>query len=224
MVRQAEQKMSYAVPMQPIFVTGADTGVGKTMIAAHLLKQLRAASFDAGYWKPIETGVPDGQPQDAAFVQQVAGDDAPALCSVALPEPLAPSVAARRAGCKIDVAHLKETAERLARMYRPLIVEGAGGLLVHINDQLTFADLVKPWGVRVLLVVGNKLGCLNHAELTYNEIKRRDLEWGGWVLNDIEAQASLAAQTNLGELIKILGEPLAVVPYGGVASVSLLGR
>lgn len=210
--------------MQPIFVTGTDTGVGKTIVAAHLLRQLRAAGFDAGYWKPIETGVPDGQPHDAALVQQVAGGDAPVLCSVTLPEPLAPSVAARRAGRSIDVAYLNETAQRLSRMYRPLIVEGAGGLLVHINDQQTFADLVKPWGARVLLVVGNKLGCLNHAELSYNEIKRRDLQWGGWVLNDIQAQPTLAAQTNLDELKKILGEPLAVVPYGGIASVSLLGK
>lgn len=208
--------------MQPIFVTGTDTGVGKTTIAAHLVKQLRQAKFDAGYWKPIETGVPDGQPQDATFVQGVAGSAAPALCSITLPDPLAPNVAARRANRVIDLPFLHQTAERLARMYRPLVIEGAGGLLVHVCDDVTFADMAQQWQARVLLVVGNKLGCLNHAQLTLNEIKRRGLEWGGWVLNNVTPQQTLAQQTNLAELTRLLGQPLAVVAFNGAADAKLV--
>lgn len=210
--------------MQPIFVTGTDTGVGKTTIAAHLVKQLRAAGFDAGYWKPIETDAPSGASADVDYVRQICGDDVPATCSLTLPEPLAPNVAAKLAGVAIDLDDVHVDQARLAKMYRPLVIEGAGGLLVRVTDDVTFADLALQWQASVLLVIGNKLGCLNHAMLTIAELGRRQLDLGGWVLNDIAAEATPASQTNLAELTRLIGTPpLAHVAFGRVEDARLIG-
>ena len=128
--------------MSTLFVTGTDTGVGKTFIACALAHAFRAAGRRVGVVKPIETGVDDA-PDDALRLRAAANDPSPLddVCPYRLRAPLAPSVAAAREGITIDLGRVMELIERRARATDHLIVEGAGGLLVPITGTTTYLDL-----------------------------------------------------------------------------------
>ncbi|HXQ22511.1 MAG TPA: dethiobiotin synthase [Candidatus Acidoferrales bacterium] len=208
-----------------IFVTGTDTGVGKTTVACGLAAALRSRGLAVGVFKPAETGCPskaDGslEPEDARRLQFFAGSrlDVPGICPYALPEPLAPSVAAQRAGVRIDLQVLEQAYRAIAAEHDITLIEGAGGLLVPITASATYADLAARLDVPVLVVVGSRLGAINHALLTLRHAQAIGLRTLGYVINFLGAQPDAAAETNVNVLTDWVGPPLGIVPYLGDVS------
>ncbi len=157
--------------MSGVFVTGTDTGVGKTMIAAWLV-----LSWRAEYWKPVQSGTLEGW--DADVIRQLAPDAVIHPSRHALPEPLSPHQAAARAGRRIGLGDF-----RLPATSRPLVVEGAGGVLVPLNETELMVDLMTHLGLPVLVVARSGLGTINHTLLTLEALRRRQLPIAGVILN-----------------------------------------
>ena len=157
------------MPIQGFFVTGADTGVGKTMVAGALAALLRKAGRDVGVMKPIETGVrpsregkPDG---DAAFLMKMAGvkDPLSLVRPIGLKAPLSPYHAAMKEDTAVEISQVMEAFHTLRRRHEILIVEGAGGLMVPITENFYMADLARMMGLPALIVVHPYLGYINQA-------------------------------------------------------------
>jgi dethiobiotin synthetase len=202
------------------FVTGTDTGVGKTLVSAALLHALARRHARVVGMKPVAAGlVPhEGRLVSEDALQLRAASTLavpPALDNpVALPEPLSPHLAARRAGVTVRVSDLLAPARLLAAQCDALVVEGAGGWRVPLNDEgETLADFAVALGAPVILVVGLRLGCLNHALLTAEAVRADGLQLAGWVANRIDP-AMACADENLDTLRAWLKAPLlGVVPW-----------
>src|SRR5437763_6011439 len=150
-------------------VTGTDTGVGKTVVSCAVAAALTRRGVRVTAMKPIETGVAHDDPsRDGARLARAAGDrrDLTVTAPVVLEDPVAPLVAARRAGTSVDVSALDRALERAASGSDALIVEGAGGLLVPITVDLSFDALFKWWSLSLIIVAANRLGVINHVRLT----------------------------------------------------------
>jgi len=180
-----------------LFVTGTDTGVGKTRVAVALIHALRAQGLHVAAMKPVSAGHAPGElNEDVVALMQAAnvvaevGDVNP----YAFAEPVAPHLAAHRAGIRIELPVIAEAFSRLAAAADVVVVEGAGGWRVPLNERDDMADLAQVLALPVVLVVGMRLGCLNHALLTAEAIASRHLPWAGWVGNHIDpAMAQQAA-------------------------------
>ena len=188
-----------------LFVTGTDTGVGKTLVSCSILRALRQRGRTIGVYKPAETGCPsDAQGQlygeDCRRLLAAADTGQPeaSVASALYPIPAAPVVSAEAEGESVDPARLVEDYRKLASQYESVLVEGAGGLLVPIADDFSYLDLARELELPVLVVVGSRLGCLNHALLTLSELSRRGVPIAGYVLNEIEpeGEAPHALATN----------------------------
>jgi dethiobiotin synthetase len=207
-------------------ITGTDTGVGKTTVASAIAAALRRRMLDVGVVKPVETGcqvAPDGGliAADALQLRWAAGrEDEPVdlVCPLRLRDPLAPSVAARREGVPIELSDLVEPVRQMIARREVVLVEGAGGLLVPVTETATFADLARACELRLLLVVGNRLGAINHARLTLDWARAADLDVAGYVVNTLAAASDLAAHTNVAALRELLGPPLGVFPFLGAVA------
>lgn len=189
-------------------VTGTDTGVGKTVIAAALVAALREEGLRVAPMKPIETGGGD----DAERLLTAAGGvyRIEAVRPIALPEPLAPLAAARLAGTTIDLARLDAAFTALRRDSDAIVVEGAGGLLVPITETETFATLFRHWALELVVVAANRLGALNHTLLTVASARAHGLAVRAVVLNAATpVPPGLAEQTN-GALLQELLHPIPV--------------
>lgn len=214
-----------AVPAAPfgLFVTGTDTGVGKTLVSAALLHALAKHYPRVVGMKPIAAGtelINGVQANDdvlalraASTVQVPAALDNPVL----LPDPLSPHLAAQRAGVRITVAQLLAAYQALSAQTDAVVVEGAGGFLVPLSDTENGADLARALALPVVLVVGLRLGCLNHALLTAQAIAAAGLPLAGWVANHIDP-TMLAQADNIAYLQQQLhtryqAPLLATVPY-----------
>jgi len=175
-----------------LFVTGTDTGVGKTRVAAALCRGLSASGIRVSAMKPVASGcalTPEGLRVDDALLLLAAFYVRARYCDVnpyAFAPAIAPHIAAREAGVDIDFDVLDRAYERLRLQSQALIVEGAGGWLAPLGPSRVFADLAVHWQMDVVLVVGLRLGCLNHALLTAESIERRGLRLRGWVANAID--------------------------------------
>jgi dethiobiotin synthetase len=193
------------------FVTGTDTGVGKTVVACALVRELRRAGFDVGVMKPAETGVGAEGPQDAIALRDAAGVDDPLaeICPFAFALPAAPSVAAAHAGRKLDLGHVTECFRRLSARHACMVVEGAGGLLVPLAEGFTMADLARELGLGVLVVARGALGTINHTLLTLEALDRRGLPCAGVVISHSAGVLSDADAHNLQALRDALGTKLA---------------
>ena len=154
--------------MRGLFVTGTDTGVGKTVLSAALMLRYP----EARYWKPIQTGPDD----DTAEVRRLSGGQVIAE-GIRLPDPVSPHLAAKRVEMTIDLGPL---ATRVSAM--PVIVEGAGGVLVPINDAQTMADLMEMLGLPVIVAARSTLGTINHTLLTIEALRARALGVAGVVM------------------------------------------
>jgi len=175
-----------------LFVTGTDTGVGKTRIAAALCVAYAARRKRVAAMKPVASGcmqTEDGLRNEdaeallaAMTVRAAYGDVNP----YAFEPAIAPHIAAMEAGCPIDFGVLDGCYKRLCRQSDVIIVEGAGGWLAPLDATRTFADLAVRWQLDVVLVVGLRLGCLNHALLTAEAIEARGLKLAGWVGNSVD--------------------------------------
>jgi dethiobiotin synthetase len=185
-----------------LLVTGTDTGVGKTLVTAAITAALTERGRRIGIAKPVETGcrAADGrlEPVDAATLAAAARSPEPLhdLCQYQFPEPLAPALAAERAGVTIDLPNLAATLHRRATATDLLLVEGAGGLLVPLTRTATYADLAVELGAPVVVVVGSRLGAINHACLTLEALAARAIATRGYVLNRLTAGHDLAVETN----------------------------
>jgi dethiobiotin synthetase len=209
-----------ARPMRGLFVTGSDTGVGKTLVAAGLLCLARRAGLVPIPFKPVETGC-DPEPVDArrlwrAARPPIAPDD---VCPRAFPLPAAPALAAAATGVRLDLAALADRARTIARRGDFLLVEGAGGLLVpYTDDGETTADLAVRLGLPVLIVGRMALGTINHVALTLAAAERRGLAIAGCVLNRTEPDVGPHERGNVELITAVTGRrPLGVVPHLGEA-------
>ena len=201
------------------YVTGTDTGVGKTLVTAALLRALRDAGHRVAGMKPIAAGSqpgPEGPAnEDALLLQAESSERHPyALVNPWLFEPaVAPHIAAAEAGVVIDLARVVSAHARLAATADVVLAEGAGGFLVPLDGSRTMADLPKLLGMDVILVVGLRLGCLNHALLTAEAIAARGLAFAGWVGNGIDPRFA-RREANLATLEARLPAPcLGIVPW-----------
>ncbi len=175
--------------MKGLFVTGTDTGVGKTRVAVALIHALRARGLRVAAMKPVSAGCPPGElNEDVAALLQAANVEAD-LCDVnpyAFVDPVAPHIAAQQAGIRIDLDVVAAAYSRLAAAADVVVVEGAGGWRVPLNERDDMADLAQRLGLPVVLVVGLRLGCLSHALLAAESIANRQLPWAGWVANHVD--------------------------------------
>ena len=180
------------------FVTGTDTGVGKTVAAAALCRAERLAGRTVLYAKPVQTGLLQAEPGDAAFVAAAA--KVPVVECLRFPDPLAPAVAAERVGAVIDVDRLLNDLIKAGDGFDRIIVEGAGGLLVPVWGDVTMADLADRLGAGLVVVTRPSLGTLNHTALTLEAARARGLPVDGLVISGWPAQPGLTERTNLERL------------------------
>jgi len=216
------------------FVTGTDTGVGKTLVTAALLRRLRESGVAVAGMKPVAAGStagPEGPAnEDALLLQAESSIRHPYdVVNPWLFEPaIAPHLAAAEAGVAIGTDRIVAAHARIRAGADIVLAEGAGGFLVPLDASRSFADLPALLGMEVLLVVGLRLGCLNHALLTAEAVGRRGLRLTGWVGNAIDPQFA-RAEDNLATLTARLPAPcLGVVPWMtppdvGLAAAALPG-
>lgn len=206
--------------MDACFITGTDTGVGKTIVAAALIRGLVANGITAVGMKPIASGAQltqaglrndDALALSAASAIAVPYEDMNPYCFA---PPISPHLAARGAGVSIDLETIHAAFRRLRESSQFVVVEGAGGWLAPIDDSgRTMADLAARLGVPVVLVVGLRLGCLNHAALTLEAVRTRAAPFAGWIANALDPGFEFM-QENLETLTtKIGAAPLALLPY-----------
>jgi len=205
---------------QAFFVTGTDTGVGKTTISAALLYATRQQGLTTAAVKPVASGCEQTE-------QGLRNSDALALwqqCTLALAydelnpyafaPAIAPHLAAEEAGIELSATVLAHAVQNMLKKNADLtLVEGAGGWRVPINHQETLADVARTLGLPVILVVGIRLGCINHALLSVDAIQARGLPLAGWVGNLLDADM-LAVQANIDTLRQRIAAPLlSVIPH-----------
>lgn len=200
------------------FITGTDTGVGKTLVATALMQRFAQSGNRVVGMKPVAAGAElcDGQllNEDVTQMLKAANVEAPlALVNPYVFEPpVAPHIAARQANVLISLNKIKGAFAALGELADVVVVEGAGGFLVPLNDKEDMADLAVVLGLPVILVVGMRLGCLNHALLTAAAIQSLGLELAGWVANCLDSRMAHLDE-NLLSLEQRLGAPcLGVVP------------
>ena len=201
------------------FVTGTDTGVGKTLVSAALTRAWAARGLRVAVMKPIASGsdpTPDG-PRNSDALTLMAAANVTASYEAVNPycflPAISPHIAAREAGVSIDLTLLRSRFDSLAHASDCVVVEGAGGWLAPISDTATMADLAAALSLPVLLVVGLRLGCLNHTLLTRESLSTRGAAFAGWIANAIDPHFERSAE-NLATLTARLGEPpLAFVPF-----------
>jgi dethiobiotin synthetase len=198
------------------FVAGTDTGVGKTLVAAALLRRFGALGLRAAGMKPVAAGCEQGRNDDveALLAAGVGGLDRRLVCPYLFEPPIAPHIAAAEAGVKIDLAVIEIAFRQLQSQADVLIVEGVGGFRVPLDERADAGAIPKRLGLPVILVVGLRLGCLNHALLTQEAIEAEGLELAGWVANRIDP-AMARPEENIETLRRRLHAPLvAEVPFG----------
>ena len=195
------------------FVTGTDTGVGKTLIACALLVAFAARGLKAVGMKPVASGAEPG-------MNGLVNEDVEKLIAasnVAAPRadvnpycfapPIAPHIAAQQAGVTIALDRIEQSFERLAARAEVTIVEGVGGFRVPLGPGIETAQLAERLALPVVLVVGMRLGCLNHALLTAEAIAARGLKLAGWAANHVDAEMSVAAD-NVRALEERIAAPM----------------
>ena len=212
---------------KPLFVTGTDTGVGKTLVAAALLRGLRARGHKVAGMKPVASGArqsAEGWINDDALAL-MAEASVPAPYRIVNPysfDPaVAPHIAAVEAGMRIDLREIERAFRILSGLADIVVVEGAGGWLTPLNERESFADLAHALHARVVMVVGMRLGCLNHALLTAQAIQASGQRLIGWIANGIDPGFERPSD-NLRSLEQRLAAPLlASVPHQAKPAVGL---
>lgn len=216
--------------MKGFFITGTDTDVGKTRIAAGLLHVLAAHGLTTAAMKPVSAGCHN-------TVYGLCNDDALCLqrhATLALPyeqvnpyayaAAIAPHIAAAQTGHAIDIPHIKKLFDDMAQRVDTVIVEGAGGWLVPINDHETMANVAQALALPVILVVGMRLGCLSHALLSTESIAHHGLRLAGWVANTLNPEFT-PLRHNIDALRTRINAPLlGVVPHLENIDAESVGR
>lgn len=207
---------------QSYFVIGTDTNVGKTYVASTLVKHFAAQGLKTIGMKPVASGC------ELNEKSELINEDVTALISASninadlgLINPyrfvpaIAPHIAAEQAGVQIDLAVIQQAYTQLASLADVVVVEGAGGFCVPLNKTQTLADLAVLLNIPMILVVGMRLGCINHALLTVEAIQARRLKLAGWIANEIEPNFTMFDE-NLNSLQQRIAAPcLSVVRWQG---------
>ncbi|WP_440531458.1 dethiobiotin synthase [Variovorax sp. YR566] len=201
------------------FVTGTDTGIGKTLVSSAMLSLLAGSGLRAVGMKPVAAGLEDMNGEwcneDVEQLHAAGNVDAPLAlrCPYLLRPPMSPHLAAREEGVHIALQPMLSAFAELSARADAVVVEGVGGFCVPFGDDLDSADLAVALGLPVILVVGLRLGCLNHALLSAEAIRARGLVLAGWVASMVDP-SMLAPQANLQTLRARLGVPLlGIVPH-----------
>lgn len=201
------------------FIAGTDTGVGKTLISSALIHGFVQRGYKTIGMKPVAAGCEwqDGELMSEDVAQLVSASNVTAplrqINPYAFLPPIAPHIAAENAGVKISLDVIVDAYQQLSAQADVVIVEGVGGFYVPLGDGIDTADLAQKLGLPVILVVGMRLGCLNHALLTAEAIKARGLKLAGWIANQVDPQMS-AFEENLHALKERLHAPcLGELPY-----------
>ena len=204
-----------------IFITGTDTGVGKTVVAAGLVLALKARGLNVGYMKPVETGCPvlDGEvvPMDVRFLREVTGirDELDLVCPYRLKQPAAPSIAARMEDTHIELGYIVDQYFQLSLIHEIVVVEGVGGLMVPLNNSDLISDLVLQMGLELVIVSRPGLGSINHTLLTCNIAKMMGIPLSGTIINGFGKDAiGLSERTNPDEIEHFSNMPvLGILPW-----------
>ncbi len=197
-----------------IFITGTDTGIGKTVVAATLARVLKLRGVRVGVMKPVTSGCVehDGMliSEDAELLRWAADETAPTTdyAPYLLREPLAPSVAASKEGIRIEFSCIKEACKRLAADHDFLIVEGAGGLMVPLAGGLTVADLILHLGLPALVVARPNLGTINHTILTTFTARQLGIDVRGIIINNYPDHPDQAEEYAPHMIDSLAGTPL----------------
>lgn len=207
-----------------LFVAGTDTGVGKTRVAVALIRALQARGLRVAAMKPVAAGNAPGEVNEDVAALVAASDvvvDLEDVNPYSFTEPIAPHIAAQESGVRIELDVVAAAFARLAAAADVVVVEGAGGWRVPLNDTEDMAGLAQRLGLPVVLVVGLRLGCLSHALLTAESIAARRLPWAGWVGNHIDPAMARQAANVEALRARLPGPCLGVQPFApGPASAS----
>lgn len=201
--------------MGGFFVTGTGTGVGKTLVSCALLHAFGARGMTVVGMKPVAAGRENGKWMDVELLVAASNVSAPReqVNPYAMIPPIAPHIAAKQSGVNIDMATICKACLELQKIADLVIVEGAGGFFVPLNDHHDGADMARALGLPVILVVGMQLGCLNHALLTARAVRTAGLPLAGWVANCIDPHMA-ALDENVFALEQRLGcRLLGVLPF-----------
>ena len=222
----------YDAPMgyTSVYVTGTDTGIGKTVASCALLHALRLRGLRAVGMKPLASGcehTPAGWRNEDALALQAASEPRPEYADLnpyALPLPLAPELAARDAGVTIELATIRAAHARLRAQADAVVVEGVGGWAAPLSASIDQADVVHALDLPVVLVVGLRLGCLNHAYLTARAIAADGCRLVGWIGNGIDPGMA-RRDDNLALLAARLPAPCwGVLPHAAPSDPAVLAR
>jgi dethiobiotin synthetase len=211
-----------------LFIAGTDTGVGKTQAAVAIVRALVRRGLQVAVMKPVAAGAIDTahgpRNEDAVALTDAANvaADYALVNPYCLRAPISPHLAAAEQGVSIDRLQVAHAFACLAQRAECVIVEGAGGWLAPISEQQTMADIARALELPVLLVVGLKLGCLSHAQLTARAIEADGLRFAGWIANAVDPRFERLPE-NLATLERLLARPpLAFVPHGAKLSAAEL--
>jgi dethiobiotin synthetase len=208
-----------------ILITGTDTGAGKTVVACLLGKRLLGAGVAAVPLKPVESGCAPGTdgkpfPADAAALRDAFAPGLPlsSVCLYALSGVLSPHLAAREEGVSIDLVRIGKAISGAVEAADVVLIEGAGGVTVELREGYSFAALARDHSLPVLIVAGNRLGVLNHLQLTIRFLQSEGIPLFGVILNDTTPDVFPAREPNVTEVRRIVGSHyLGRVPYGAIA-------
>ena len=201
------------------FVTGTDTEVGKTLVSGALILKLREQGINSIGFKPVVAGTyqdTDGrtlnEDLETLRIASNLGVEGLSLCPYVLDRPAAPHLVAAGQGLKLEMGVLTQALRNIQMQADCVVVEGAGGLLIPLNDTEDLSDFATDINLPIILVVGMKLGCINHALLTCEAIKARNLNIAGWIANTLNAEMPLL-QENLQTLKTRIAAPfLGLIP------------
>lgn len=212
-----------------IFISGTDTGVGKTMIAAAIVRSALRRGMKVAVLKPVETGCNRAEgglvPADGMLLREAAGLSLPIgqIVPLRYATPVSPLVAARREGVVPDIAAIHAAYRQLAELYDYVVVEGAGGLMVPITENYFMIDLVRDFGLPLALVAGTRLGTINHTLLSIRHAIASGVEVVGVVLNQVAPPVNdVAEQTNPEVLRELLSVPV-IGPFPHLAEKTIAG-
>ncbi|MCW9058825.1 MAG: dethiobiotin synthase [Gammaproteobacteria bacterium] len=212
------------------FITGTDTEVGKTRVSVAMLHRLRQQGLRVAGMKPVSAGcekTAEGLRNEDALALQAASSAAlpyETLNPYAFAPPIAPHLAARDAGVTIEIGRILAAYQDIAAQVDSVVVEGAGGWRVPLNDDQDMSDLAAALGLPVLLVVDIRLGCINHALLSAQAIAARGLPLAGWIANHAHGDYARSAD-NIASIGARIGMPLlGMMPYQGDITADLMAE
>ncbi len=204
-----------------VFVTGCDTGVGKTVIAGAIAASMKAHGLDVGVMKPVASGAKEIEnklvSEDAVYLKKIidSTDDDTLVNPILHKPPIAPTIAASKAGIPIDIDKIMKAYKALTNRHDFVVVEGVGGLMVPIDDTLFVADLARKMDLALVIVTRDYLGAINHTLLTIEYARNRNLRIKGIVINMLKNGDDLVREIEKYSSVPVLG----TIPFKEIVSV-----